>query len=532
MSNQPHEPYEPPHEGYDPYRQDRPRTPDRPQSGWPGQQGYDEAQQQSHQYTQQWEGQTWETQAQPQASAADTAYLPPQGYAEPSPYGTAGGPLPPEAPAGGWNGSADPGARWNGGSASDTGWHGGPAAAQGNGAHAPDAGWHGGSSAGQANGGYAPDGRWAGAEDSGEGRWNAPADPGHGDSGYGSVPGGTGHDSVPAGSGYGSAPAGSGYGSAPADAGYGSAPAASHSGYGVASPGSGHRSGHPVPAGAAAAPLVGGAVPGGGGDAGPGYGPPTVTGNPRITDAQRARAEGRSPIIEPGMQPAALTALLGLLLAGAATVGPYALVVPLVLLQAVTAAGWFRLNGMWPARQGIALAFAGALVADTALLTVGRENAPAAILGTLGVWVLLTLVLQLRSHADPDTRMYGLTATVVSAALAIVAAGHLAAEPDAVTVGAAAVAVAVLARALPLPTAASVVVALLAAAGAGVAVGGLTDLGARGAFLGLGAGVCALIGHRVASYDYPSRFVHMTAGVALPLAAAAPAVYLLGRALG
>ncbi|WP_105974083.1 hypothetical protein [Streptomyces geranii] len=273
-------------------------------------------------------------------------------------------------------------------------------------------------------------------------------------------------------------------------------------------------------------------TPGATGDAGAaGYGPATVAGNARITDAQRARLEGRSPIIEPGMQPAALTAVLGLLLSGTAAVGSYALVVPLVVLQAVTAAGWFRLNGMWPARQGIALAFAGGVTADIALLAAGRENAPAAILGTLGVWVLLTLVLQLRSHADPDTRMYGLMATVASAALAIIAAGHLAAEPDAVTVGAAAVAVAVLARALPLPTPASVVVALLAAAGAGVAVGGMTDLGSEGAFLGLAAGVCALIGHRVASYDYPSRFVHFTAGVALPLAAAAPAVYLVGRAL-
>ncbi|CAM5743738.1 hypothetical protein SALBM311S_01451 [Streptomyces alboniger] len=149
------------------------------------------------------------------------------------------------------------------------------------------------------------------------------------------------------------------------------------------------------------------------------------------------------------MQPAALTALLGLLLSGTAAVGSYALVVPLVVLQAVTAAGWFRLNGMWPARQGIALAFLGALVADAALLVAGRENGPAAILGTLGVWVLLSLVLQLRSHAPRDERMYGLMATVASAALSIVAAGHLAAEPDAVTVGAAAVAVAVLARALP-----------------------------------------------------------------------------------
>ncbi|MFQ6141480.1 hypothetical protein ACLMNJ_00195 [Streptomyces seoulensis] len=266
--------------------------------------------------------------------------------------------------------------------------------------------------------------------------------------------------------------------------------------------------------------------------AGPGYGPATLGGNARVTDAQRARAEGRSPVIEPGMQPAALTALLGLLLAGAAQAGTYALLVPLVLLQAVTAAGWFRLNGMWPARQGIALGFAGALVCDAAVLATGRAHAPAAILGTLGVWVLLSLVLQLRSHADPDERMYGLTATVAAAALAIVATGYLAGGADAVTVGAASVAVAVLARALPLPTAASVVVALLAAAGAGVAVGGATGLGTKGAVLGAGAAVCALIGHRAASYDYPSRFVHFTAGVALPLTAAAPAVWVLGRALG
>lgn len=141
------------------------------------------------------------------------------------------------------------------------------------------------------------------------------------------------------------------------------------------------------------------------------------------------------------------------------------------------------------------------------------------------------MVLQLRSHASADERMQGLMATVASAALSVLAAGHLAAVPDAVTVGAVAVAVAALVRVLPLPGPASVVVALLAAAGAGAVAGTLTDLGTKGALLGLAAGVCALIGLRVASYDYPSRFVHMTAGVALPLTAAAPAVYLLGRAL-
>ncbi|WP_349017418.1 hypothetical protein [Streptomyces cavernicola] len=250
---------------------------------------------------------------------------------------------------------------------------------------------------------------------------------------------------------------------------------------------------------------------------------------PRLTYAQRARLEGRSPIIEPGLKPAALTAVLALLLAGGAALGPFGLLVPLLLLQALTAAGWFRLNGMWPARQGIALAFLGGVVADAVVLVTGREHAPGAILGTGGVWVLLTLVLQLRSHAGADERMYGLMATVSSAALTILAGGSLAAAPEAVSVGAVAVAVAVLARALPLPGPASAVVALLAAAGAGIAVGGMTDIGSAGALLGAGAGVCALVGLRVASYDYPSRFVHMTAGVALPLTAAVPALYLLGR---
>ncbi|MFF9677411.1 hypothetical protein ACF1GS_37945 [Streptomyces eurythermus] len=287
----------------------------------------------------------------------------------------------------------------------------------------------------------------------------------------------------------------------------------------------------PTPAPAASAPPTP-PTPSAAGSDEPAYGPATLAGNARITDAQRARLEGRSPIIEPGMQPAALTALLGLLLAAAAPIASYALVVPLVVLQAVTAAGWFRLNGMWPARQGIALAFAGALTADVAVLAAGRDHALVAILGSLGLWVLLSLVLQLRSHASPDERMYGLMATVVSAALAVLATGYLAAGSHEVSVGAAAVAAAVVARALPLPGPARVVAGLLAAAGAGVVVGGMTGLGTKGAVLGAAAGVCALIGHRVASYDYPSRFVHFTAGVALPLSAAAPVVWVLGRALG
>ncbi|GAB2779479.1 hypothetical protein [Streptomyces daliensis] len=262
--------------------------------------------------------------------------------------------------------------------------------------------------------------------------------------------------------------------------------------------------------------------------------PPTPPGD-AAQDASAAPAAPRregSPIIAPGLQPAALTAVLSLLLAVAAPLGSVPLAVAVVLLQAVTAAGWFRLNGMWPARQGIALAFLGGVVTDVGLLVADEDQAPTVVIGTLGVWCVLTLLLHLRNRSGADERLYALTAGITTTALTVVAAGHLVAAPEAVTTGAAGVAAATLARALPLPSVVSLVVALLAAAGVGVAVGGLTGLGSAGALVGAVAGACALAGLRVASYDFPSRFVHMTAGVALPLTLAAPAVHLLGRALG
>jgi hypothetical protein len=244
-----------------------------------------------------------------------------------------------------------------------------------------------------------------------------------------------------------------------------------------------------------------------------------------------------SPIIPPGPQPAALTALLALLIAGGAAIGRPALAVPLVLLQAVTAAGWFRLNGMWPARQGIVLAFMAGVTADIVLLAMDGEHAPAVLIGTLGVWLLLVLVLQLRHHGSADERLSSLTATSASTLLTVLAGGFLAAAGnpgggDVVVVGAIAVAAATLARSLQGRGIATLVVALLAATGAGLAVVRATDLSvSSGAVIGLAAGAAALIGLRVASYDWPSRFVHFTAGVALPLTAAAPVVYVLGRTL-
>lgn len=247
---------------------------------------------------------------------------------------------------------------------------------------------------------------------------------------------------------------------------------------------------------------------------------------PAAAPAPAASAHRTGPeIIPPGIRPALLTVVLAALTAGGALLGRPALAVAAVLLQAVTAAGWFRLNGMWPARQGIALAFLAGVVADVALLIAPAGRGPGVIMGTLGVWIPLIVVQQMRHHGSPDERLSSLTATSASTVLAVLAAGFLAQGGHPVVVGAVGVAVAVVVRAAPLPGPVSVVLALLLAAAAGYGTAHAAGWPVSWTVVAAAAGLCAVIGLRVASYDWPSRFVHFTAGVALPLAMAAPVVW-------
>lgn len=287
----------------------------------------------------------------------------------------------------------------------------------------------------------------------------------------------------------------------------------------------------PAAAGAPDPGAAAGGFPGPGGpETGTLYGAPAPR-RPK-PPAEVLREEGTSVLIAPGPQPAALTAVLAALLAVAAAldVRP-GLAAAVALLQGVTAAGWFRLNGMWPAREGIALAAAAGLTATGAVLAVDEDDATIAALGSLGGWFLLIALVQLRSTQAPKERLAALNVALTAAALAVLATGYLAAERHAVIVGAVAVAAGTLGRAVPLPPNASPVAAVAAAGAGGLAAGLGTDMGAAGGLLGLAAGVCVLVAVRVASYDYPSRFVHMTAGVSLPLTLSVPAAHLLGLAL-
>ncbi|MFJ9697137.1 hypothetical protein [Kitasatospora sp. NPDC101183] len=235
--------------------------------------------------------------------------------------------------------------------------------------------------------------------------------------------------------------------------------------------------------------------------------------------AQEQRGRTGSPIIDPGLQPALITAGTAALLAGGAALGQVPLALVVVLLQALTAAGWFRLNGMWPARQGIALAALAGFTADAAVLLSGSDGSAAAVVGTLGGFFLLVMVLQTFRPSDPKERFYALT--VLGSATVVTALCTMLLLADWVPAGVGAVALATLLAAAPLPGPKWLgpVLGLAAAVLLGLLVGAPLALGAL-------AGVGALVGRRVAAYDFPSRFVHMTAGVALPLAVAAPLIWI------
>ncbi|MFI9332555.1 hypothetical protein ACIGZJ_34115 [Kitasatospora sp. NPDC052868] len=231
-----------------------------------------------------------------------------------------------------------------------------------------------------------------------------------------------------------------------------------------------------------------------------------------------------SPIIDPGLQPALITAGAAALLAGGAALGQVALAVVVVLLQGLTAAGWFRLNGMWPARQGIALAALAGLTADAAVLLAGSGGGAAAVVGTLGGFFLLVLVLQTFRPSDPKERFYALTVLGSASVVTVLCTALLLADRVPAAVGAVALATVLAAAPLPGPKQLGPVLGLVAAVVFGLAVGAPPALGVL-------AGLGALVGRRVAGYDFPSRFVHMTAGVALPLAVASPLIWIATRLL-
>ena len=226
-----------------------------------------------------------------------------------------------------------------------------------------------------------------------------------------------------------------------------------------------------------------------------------------------------------------------MLVLGAATT-PVVLGVGLVLVQGLTIAAWYGALDVPGRIGGVAVAAAAALAADLTVLTAGAQRPLAGVPVVLALAVPAGLVHQLARRDGRVGLNASLAATVALVALTALGSAYLAA--DAGRHGGALAASAALGAGLAgaamalrhgglLPTVAGLGLGVLAGAAAGLVVGAVTDLGAGTAVAvaAAGAGVGgagALFGGRA---PHPSPLL---AG-ALPVLAAAPVSYVLGRLL-
>jgi hypothetical protein len=257
-----------------------------------------------------------------------------------------------------------------------------------------------------------------------------------------------------------------------------------------------------------------------------------------VAGGRSARRTPSVPIWHPpGMPSALLTAGLAVLLAVAALAGGPAPLLGAGVLQVVTAAGWFRLNGMWPARQGIALAAVSGFAALVAVQIAGDDGLRV-LPGVLAGAVLLVLAQQLARRDGRGELLPALAVTASATLVTVLDVAYVfAADLErpgvdtgaVVLAGVAAVAAAVFVASAPLPATAGAVAGFLVGTAVGAGVGMAQGIGGNAALFAAGAAVAGLAGRAASGYDHPSRFVHLTAGVALPLAFAGPVIYLLGR---
>jgi hypothetical protein len=234
---------------------------------------------------------------------------------------------------------------------------------------------------------------------------------------------------------------------------------------------------------------------------------------------------------------ALLTALAAGLLAVGAAAGRLPFAAALVVVQAVLAVGWYRLAPVPSHRGSLGLTLASAAAADAALLAQGR----AITVGPLAVVLGFTLIATMIHEVFRRDRAYviaSIAATTTGCTLVVLAAALLAerAAPGGRSVlitGMAAVAAGAVVSSIPMPPTVSVVTGALAGLGAGGEVGRTFDeLGlGRGLILGIVAGLFAATAGYVVAAARSSRRAVLSAAVMLPIAFAAPAIYVVGRIL-
>lgn len=226
-----------------------------------------------------------------------------------------------------------------------------------------------------------------------------------------------------------------------------------------------------------------------------------------------------------------MTAAMAVALALGAYVGSAVLLLAVVVTQAAVIYGWHRGLDVPGSVGGTVLAAAAALSADLVLVTRDDARPLVPVAGVLGLAVLGGFVHQLARRDGRVRLTASLTATLSLVVLVVLGALYLAAldtrgEAALVAVVALGVLGARLADSAPLPALHRAVCAVLAGGVVGALGGLLTDVGTGpGLLLGLVAAITATAA--LAVLRDATRSALPSAG--LPLVAAAPVAYVLGR---
>lgn len=217
---------------------------------------------------------------------------------------------------------------------------------------------------------------------------------------------------------------------------------------------------------------------------------------------------------------------------GASLLGQTALVVVVVLAQALLVVGWFTVLAVPGREVGGVLALGAGIVADLAMLERGSDVSLGPLAGVLGPALLVAVVHQL-SRTDKKGRVTASLTATMSAVMLSVLASALVAERAAthgrtvtiVAIAAAGAASAV--AALALPPALTDTAALAAGLAAGAIVGAIAgDMAARYVVpVALAATVLAVLGRRMAAFaawDVAAEAARRTADIAAAGSAPAP----------
>lgn len=232
-----------------------------------------------------------------------------------------------------------------------------------------------------------------------------------------------------------------------------------------------------------------------------------------------------------------VTWLLAGALAAATAGARLGLVGAVLLTQVVLVIGWLMAARVRAAIGVGAVALLAAVGCDLAILFSHDHTTLGPVAGILGCTVLAAMAVQLGRRGGRGDLVPSLAATVAAATCAVAVTAYLPTRSlnsgrDLVLTGLAAIAAAALPFLLPGPVWLRAILGFVFGSAAAIAVGTAALTASQGAALGVAAaGLTVAVRAGLQGLPPGARFGRAALEGALPLAVAAPAVYVIGRVL-